>query len=158
MKEKTNASLALMVLLLAAMCYLSVSQPLRFDTEVERREAAVKERLLQIGRAEEAWRASRGAYTSDFGELIAAGLLADSLQYVPFGGGRRFSLATGMLPGKGGRPLPVMECSASYETFLHDLDARAVARLCDAAAAEGRAGGLKIGDLLTPNNNAGNWE
>jgi hypothetical protein len=51
-----------------------------------------------------------------------------------------------------------MECGARYEQFLDGLDANSVANLIEEASAAGRYPGLKIGDIVQPNNNAGNWE
>ena len=158
MNQRLNILLAVIVLCLLALCYMSVCAPLRFDAQREQREQSVKERLVQIRQAEEAYRRANGAYAGDFSELVSAGLLADSLQYVPHGHGQRFVLSATMQTGKSGQPLPLMECAAPYESFLGDLDARAVAALVEEAQKAGRYAGLKIGDLLMPNNNAGNWE
>jgi hypothetical protein len=51
-----------------------------------------------------------------------------------------------------------MECGARYDEYLQGLDADEVSNLTDEAMGAGRFPGLKIGDLETPNNNAGNWE
>lgn len=50
-----------------------------------------------------------------------------------------------------------MECGASYEDFLNGLDENAVQELIDKAMISGAYPGLKIGDITTDNNNAGNW-
>ena len=52
---------------------------------------------------------------------------------------------------------PLMECGASYEDFLNGLDENAVQELIDNAMISGAYPGLKIGDITTDNNNAGNW-
>jgi len=51
-----------------------------------------------------------------------------------------------------------MECRAPYSAYLKGLSEREIYNLTDAAEKQGRYAGLKIGDLMTPNNNAGNWE
>ena len=51
-----------------------------------------------------------------------------------------------------------MECRAPYAAYLKGLSEREIYNLTDAAEKQGRYAGLKIGDLTTPNNNAGNWE
>ena len=51
-----------------------------------------------------------------------------------------------------------MECSAEYGTYLDGLNTREIANLRDRAEKTSRFPGLKIGDLYTANNNAGNWE
>lgn len=153
-----NAGLALCVVVLAALCIHSVSTPLRFQRQQTQREKAVKRRLMAIRTAEERYRQRHDAYTADWGALVGEGLLADSLQYIPYGEGRRFELTANMQLSKSGRQLPLMECGARYAAYLSGLDERGIARLTEEATAAGRYPGLKIGDLETPNNNAGNWE
>ena len=50
-----------------------------------------------------------------------------------------------------------MECGAGYETFLDGLDEGSIQQKIEEANYAGRYPGLKIGDLTTDNNNAGNW-
>ena len=54
--------------------------------------------------------------------------------------------------------MPLMECGAQYQQYLNGLDENSIANLVEAANEAGLYPGLKIGDLITPNNNAGNWE
>ena len=51
-----------------------------------------------------------------------------------------------------------MECYAGYDDYLSGLDAGSIANLTEEANNAGRYPGLKIGDITTPNDNAGNWE
>lgn len=51
-----------------------------------------------------------------------------------------------------------MECRAKYVDFLDGLDRNSVANVIEDANSSGGFPGLKIGDINTPNNNAGNWE
>ncbi len=155
---KNNYLLAACVLLLAIMCWLSVGTPVRFGREQTRREAAVKERLAAIRQAEERYRARHGAYTADFAALVADGQLADGQQYVPCSEGRRFTLAATTIIGKSGQQIPLMECGATYDDYLHGLDKHTVATLTEEAHEAGRYPGLKIGSLSEPNGNRGNWE
>ena len=90
--------------------------------------------------------------------LVQGGFLADSLQFIPYSEGKRFELSADVKIGKSGRQMPVMECGANYADYLSDLDADQTAGLIEEANNSGRYPGLKIGDILTPNNNAGNWE
>ena len=59
---------------------------------------------------------------------------------------------------KSGKQIPLMECAAEYTSYLNGLDQRSVDALVQEAIAAGRYPGLKIGDVTTTNNNAGNWE
>lgn len=158
--KKFNHIYMLMVLsaLLLIVCCMSIYSPLRFQQQQEEREAAVKHRLIQIRHAEELYRKSKGTYAGTFHELTVHGLLADSLQYVPYTDGKRFDLAVSMHLGESGRQVPLMECGALYSDYLQGLDENSVANLIEEANNTGRYPGLKIGDLTTPNDNAGNWE
>lgn len=156
--RRTNIILTICVLALAVLCYLSVSAPIRFGREQAQREESVKHRLLQIRSAEERYRKTTGLYTESFDTLVAHGYMADSLRYIPYSGGQVFSLAVTVQVAKSGRTFPLMECAAPYNSYLDGLDATSVANLTEAANASGRYAGLKIGDIDTPTDNAGNWE
>lgn len=150
--------LTLCVAVLAVLCFQSVGSTMRFDRQREEREAVVKSRLVAIRSAEEAYCRRHGVYTDRFSDLVAEGLVADSLTLVPWAGGRRFDLSATTQISRTGKTVPLMECSATYDDYLRGLDAAATAALNEEAAAAGRFPGLKVGDLDTPNGNAGNWE
>lgn len=160
MRWRINNSygLGLCVAVLLLLCVSSVMRPLRFQREQARREAVVKQRLLAIRAAEERFRLSHGAYTGDLGTLVASGLLADSLQYIPFSGDKKFRLAATVQVGRSGRTVPLVECSATYHDYLDGLDASQVAALADEAAEAGRFPGLRIGSLDAPGDGAPSWQ
>ncbi|MGI6233128.1 MAG: hypothetical protein ACOYJF_09815 [Prevotella sp.] len=153
-----NFLLAICVLVLVVLCWLSVEQPLRFEREQQRREQVVKHRLLQIRSAEEHYKAKHGTYSGQFASLVKSGLIADSLQYVPFSDGERFQLTASFVIGKTGRQIPVMECGATFQQYLKGLDRNSVANLIERANASGHFPGLKFGDVAEANGNATNWE
>lgn len=156
-KINNNALLAACAVLLALLCVLSIGSPMHFDSQRAQREKAVKQRLMQIRTAEEKYRIRHGAYTGSFEVLAKAHLLADSLSYIPYSD-KRFELQATTMVGKSGNQIPLMECGAEYSQYLDGLDKNSVANLTEEANSAGRYPGLKIGDLETPNNNAGNWE
>lgn len=156
-KIKINHILLACVLALTILCVLSVWQPIHFDEQKKAREQAVKAALMQIRKAEESYFKRHGAYTKDFVVLIKGKYLADSLQYIPHSNGKTFRLVTTILTSKGGRKIPLMECSTTYAEFLEGLNEETIQEITDQATNEGRFPGLKIGDLTTDNNNAGNW-
>lgn len=160
MKKKISNNLILGILAatLAVTCGLSVYSPIRFDRQKKIREQAVKERLIKIRYAEEKYRKDNGEYAGDFTKLIKGGYLADSLQYIPFTENKQFTLSTNVLTGKSGRQIPLMECTAGYEEYLSGLNGNSISNLIEEANNAGRYPGLKIGDVTTPNDNAGNWE
>lgn len=158
MKWNHNLLLGCCVVVLAIICCVSISRPIRFRHEKERREVAVKQRLLQIRLAEEKYRRLTGAYAGSFSELAEHRLLPDSLQYIPFSNNKRFDLAATMQVDNAGKELPLMECGAPYDAYLQGMDANQVTLLKQQANEQGQYPGLKIGDLARNNNNAGNWE
>ena len=111
-----NLWLALCVLVLAVMCYMSISAPIKFKKEQQFREQAVISRLSKIRVAELSYCRDHKVYTGDFNVLIKGGYLADSLQYIPFSDGKRFDLAATVQVSKSGRQLPLAECGATYDT------------------------------------------
>lgn len=157
-KVNNNTILAVIAAALCAVCFMSIYTPVRFDSQQEVRGRAVKERLVKIRHAEEMYRRQHGVYAGDFATLISGGYLSDSLQYIPYSDKRRFDLAATTAIGKSGRQTPLMECGAKYNEYLGGLDENSIANLIEQANNEGRYPGLKIGDLLTPNDNMGNWE
>lgn len=144
-------------MVLFLLCLLSVFQPLHFQSEQSKREAVVKERLMKIRSAEEKYRRIHGVYTGNFATLIKGRYIADSLQYIPFSDGKKFSLSATTIVGKSGKQTPLMECGAQYEDYLDGLDENGIQELIENASNAGNYPGLKIGDLTTDNNNAGNW-
>lgn len=159
MRRKININyiLGACALTLFILCLLSISQPLRFQSEQSKREKVVKELLGRIRTAEENYKGKHGVYTGDFTTLIKGKYITKDMQYVPFSDGKRFSLSATTLVGKSGKQLPLMECGATYEDYLNGLDENAIQELTDNATLAGRYPGLKIGSLTTDNNNAGNW-
>ena len=159
MKRKININyiLGVCVMVLFILCLLSIYQPVHFQSELSSRENVVKERLVKIRMAEEKYKKRHGTYTGNFAILVKERLLADSLQYIPFSDGKRFSLAASMQVTKSGKQVPLMECAATYEDYLDGLDEDDIQEITEKANAMGNFPGLKIGDLTTDNNNAGNW-
>ncbi len=156
-KLGTQALMIACVLVLVLLCYLSLRQPVRFEEEKQKREMVVKERLMAIKTAEEAYREKHGTYTADFKELSRGKLLADSLRYIPYSQKKSFRLAATNFVGKNGKQIPLMECSAEYEDYLYGLDDNEIQNLTEQAINKGLFPGLKVGDITTPNNNDGNW-
>ncbi len=155
---KNNYILVACLAVLLTLVSFSIYSPIRFDRQQALRERAVKSRLLQIRLAEEKYKRHTGIYTANWQTLVKQGFLADSLQYIPFAGHKKFDLSADVKIGKSGRQLPVMECGANYSDYLNGLDADEISALIEEANNAGRYPGLKFGDIITPNNNAGNWE
>lgn len=157
LKINNNYILGACVLVLFTLCLLSIWQPIHFDKERARREQVVKQRLMKIRTAEENYKRYHGAYTADWATLVREKWIADSLQYVPFAEGKKFSLTATTIISKTGKQIPLMECGTTYDVYLDGLDADAIQQAIDQANYAGLYPGLKIGDITTDNNNAGNW-
>lgn len=156
--NKTNAILTLCVAALAVACIMSVTSPMRLERRVAEREQAVKARLVQIRAAAERYRAAHGSYAPELQSLVRSGYIPDSLQYVPFSGGRRFSYSADVITMRSGRELPVMECGATYADYLSGFDAEDIKGLIAAAEDDGRYPGLCFGGTESDAGNKGNWE
>ena len=90
--------------------------------------------------------------------IFPKGFNADSLRYVPFGNGIQFQMDTLTQIARSGAPICLLEVKTPYEAYLGDLDKQEIINLKDQQAQLNKYCGLKIGDLETANNNAGNWE
>lgn len=90
--------------------------------------------------------------------LYPKGFNPDSLQYIPFSDGAKFTMATKNDTAKSGAPVFLYEVKAPYETYLNGLDQQEIINLKDVQTKLGKYCGLMIGSIETPNNGAGNWE
>ncbi len=90
--------------------------------------------------------------------IFPKGFNADSLRYVPYGKGVQFQMDTLTQIARSGAPICLLEVKAPYEVYLGDLDKQEIINLKDQQEQLNKYCGLKIGDLETANNNAGNWE
>lgn len=143
---------------LAVACVVSVCRPIRMETELRKREAEVKRRLLLIRDAEQRCLEARGAYTSSWPLLIDSFGLESECEWIPYTDGVSFELKVSDDVALSGERLPLMECSATYDAYMRGLNRRDVQQLIRQAESKGRFPGLKIGDITKPNNNATNWQ
>ena len=90
--------------------------------------------------------------------IFPKGFNADSMKYVPYGGGAQFEMDTITQIAKSGAPYSLLEVRTPYDVYLNGLDKQEIANLKDVQVKLNKYCGLKIGDLETANNNAGNWE
>ena len=90
--------------------------------------------------------------------IFPKGFNADSLRYVPFGNGKQFEMASRQDTTKFGAPLNLFQAQTPYETYIGDLDKQLIINLKDVQTKLGKYCGLRVGDIESPNNNAGNWE
>ena len=83
-----------------------------------------------------------------------------NFRYIPGTGNQtEFILAAGNVT-VGNVPVPVMECKAPYKLFLDTVKYRQelINLIDECKNIYNRYPGIKVGDLVQPNNEAGNWE
>jgi hypothetical protein len=54
--------------------------------------------------------------------------------------------------------VPLFEASVPYDVYLNGLNRQEIVNLNEKAKTLKKFAGLKVGDISSPNNNAGNWE
>ena len=150
-KINNNVVLGACVLVMMTLCILSVSQPLIFQKQAESRAAEVRARLAVIQQAEEKYKNQHGVYTGDFATLVKGKYLKDEDQYIPYSGGKKYSLAATTIVGKSGKQIPLMECGATYAEYLDGLDEEAIELATAQANYAGNYPGIKIGDITAGN-------
>jgi len=70
MKAVINILLSVVIVILVYLLYESIMDPIRFNNEKDRREEAIKERLVDIRSAQILYRQKYGRYTGSFDTLI----------------------------------------------------------------------------------------
>ncbi len=70
MKVVVKATLVVAIVLLGFLCWKSIQAPIEFQKEVQKREKAVIQRLIDIRTAEVAYREQYGKYTASFDTLV----------------------------------------------------------------------------------------
>ena len=81
MKTALSIVLTVIIFVLAWLLFQSIMKPIRFNQEKDARETAIKERLIDIRTAQEAFKSVKGFYTGSFDTLITF-LKVDSLPLV----------------------------------------------------------------------------
>lgn len=81
MKTALNIVFTIIIIVLIYFLIESIMQPIRFNREKDARENAIKEKLIDIRTAQEAFKAVKGYYTGSFDTLITF-LETDSLPLV----------------------------------------------------------------------------
>ena len=85
---------------------------------------------------------------------------ASTLDIVPFTNNQaKFDLQSKMFLTKSNVEVPLFEASVPYEVYLNGLDKQQIINIKEEAVKTlKKYPGLKVGDVNSPNNNAGNWE
>jgi hypothetical protein len=81
MKTALNIVFTIIIIVLIYFLIESIMQPIRFNREKDARETAIKEKLIDIRTAQEAFKSVKGYYTGSFDTLVTF-LKTDSLPLV----------------------------------------------------------------------------
>ena len=78
---------------------------------------------------------------------------------IPFSEGKLFEMEVNNdYKTSQGIRVPLFEARAPFESYLGDLNKQELVNLIDREQKLEHFPGLKVGDVFSPNNNAGNWE
>lgn len=98
-------------------------------------------------------------YVSVKASIFGEGFCTDSFDIVPFTNQQvKFDMKDTMFLTKSNVTVPLFEASVPYNTYLNGLNKQEIINLNEKSKTLGKFAGLKVGDVNTPNNNAGNWE
>lgn len=86
--------------------------------------------------------------------LFPANYKIDSLRFIPYSGGREFTMKKGVIETASKLKVKVFEASAPSKYILKGLDEQEIINLNDGLDYKG----LKVGSVTEVNNGAGNWE
>ena len=86
-----------------------------------------------------------------------SGFVVDSLKYIPFSGGKEVDMES-TIKKVSGVQVPLFEARMPYKDLCKGLDNQERINLDAECRAKNRFEGLQVGNITTPNNNAGNWE
>lgn len=134
------------------------------DGLTERRAMTIINRAKQTGKWDEVRKNGLENFRRDtlwkavIDTIFPRGFNADSMRYVPYGGGAQFEMEARSDTTSTGAPLNLLEVRTPYTVYLNGLDQQEILNLIDYQTKLNRYPGLMIGSLETPNNNAGNWE
>ncbi len=195
MKTAIQVALTVLIIVLIYLVYDRIMEPVRFNQEVQRREASIIQNLRDIREVQRAHRSRYQRFATDLdtlvlffkndslpviraigsvpdtlteSEAVRLGIVErdtmwiatrdsllrrsryhiDSLPYVPFGGGARFTMDAGFIE-RGLVRLPVFEAMVLPIVYLNDLPNWRVYYTRDE--------GLKVGSLAEAITD-GNWE
>lgn len=83
----------------------------------------------------------------------------DQIMEIPYSNGQRYEIEVNNdYKTSQGIRVPLFEARASFESYLGDLNKQELVNLIDKENKLDHYAGLKVGDIYSPNNNAGNWE
>ena len=97
-------------------------------------------------------------YVSALTAMFSADYPIDDLATVPFSNGAEFEMGATTFHTSSGVPIEVFEAKVAYDVYMIGLNKQEIINMEAYAYKFDKYAGLKVGDLLEANNNAGNWE
>lgn len=89
--------------------------------------------------------------------LKRAGFSIDSIGIIPYSGGEKVIMES-VIKQVSGVNVPLFEACMPFNMLLKGLDRQLIINLNAEREKVGHYPGLRVGNIETPNNNAGNWE
>ncbi len=226
MRNVLKALLAVASILLAYMCYKSVRTPIEFEEEKAIRDQAVIEKLVNIRKAQIAYKEAKAEYAGKMSDLIdfvnngvipkvakkgeltddqmkkglteeiainllpedaekygitnydsfmtnfrrdtifvnvkqtifGANFNANDMGKVPYAENTEFDMKADKVLTASNVTVPLFEASVPFKAYLKGLNEQQIINLIEERNTQEKFAGLKVGDVQSPNNNAGNWE
>jgi len=157
MQTLLKVFLFLAACVLTILCITSILNPIRFDSEREKREHLVLQRMNCIRDAERIFFEKNGYYTNNFDMLeniVKSDSVffkqqnmfcsPDSMRYIPFSNGKVFILQTGETTDLSGESKNAFEVKAPFELYLTGMNKQETTRLTLDALQAGNYPGLRI--------------
>gem|GEM_PF-4200879 len=165
-----------LLLIITALCFFGwneIQQPMRFETEKNKRFEATIAKLKLLRSLELCFRSEKGQFSDNFDSLLKFfktkksvllcdsvlknNISLDSLIFIPFQKDKKFSISATFLEISGKIKVPVFEISVSNEMLLNGLEKKYILQLNEKCTEKGQFLGLKIGSLIEVSDK-GNWE
>lgn len=128
------------------------------------KEGSLTDEMIEQGIRNEREAVKRGlivrdtAYTSVLDSIFDPGFPVDSIRLVPFCGDTEFTLEAAQIETGSKVMVEVFEASVLNNIFLAGLDRQLTINYNALRQKITGFPGLRVGNIIEPNNNAGNWE
>ena len=98
------------------------------------------------------------SYTSVLDSIFDPGFSVDSIRFVPFCDDNQFELASATILTGSKVMVEVFEASVLNDIFLKELDQQLIINYNALRKRITGFAGMRVGNIVEPNNNGGNWE
>ncbi len=128
------------------------------------KEGSLTDEMIEQGITSERAALKRGlivrdtSYTSVLDSIFDVGFAVDSLRFVPFCDTVQFTLGSAKIMTGSRVMVEVFEASILNDIFLKGLDKQLIINYNALRERITGFAGMRVGNIVEPNNNAGNWE